>query len=71
MKLEVLVEVRKMWDRIHAMSDEDLKTVWAALIKSPVFDGENAEYAPGVSMNKWTEALYTEMTKRHLTTGSD
>lgn len=48
MKLKVLVEVRKMWDKIHQMSNEELQETWKNL------EGyiPTEEYAPGVTMER-------------------
>jgi len=63
-KTEVLVEVRKMWDKIHQMSNEELQETWKNL------EGyiPTEEYAPGVPKERWALAIFTEMTKRHLKT---
>ena len=70
MKLEVLVEVRKMWVKIHDMSDVELQTIWQNLVDSGNYDPEK-EYAPGVPMHKYITAVFSEMTKRHLAAESE
>jgi hypothetical protein len=65
MEPKVFTEVHKMWDKIMAFTDEDLRIVWNSLKGQDLTE----EYAPGISMESWAESIYSEMSKRGMDCG--
>lgn len=52
----------KMYQRLAEISDSELSTIWENLEN---YDPK-AEYAPGISMDYWGSAVYSELDKRGL-----
>ena len=54
------------WDKMYAklvtMSNGSLQTIWDSLIHY----NARENYAPGISMESWAQAVYTEMDRRGM-----
>lgn len=53
-----------MHQRIDAFTDDDLKRIWEALRGYDPADN----YAPGITMDDWAQAIYNEMQRRSIPT---
>lgn len=47
-----------MYDKIRDMNDRELLSVWESLVDYDPLE----DYAPGISMDTWAEAIYNEIT---------
>ena len=55
-------EIDKMYERVQKFSDSDLCVIWEALRHY----NPSEDYAPGITMDTWTNAIYSECSRRGL-----
>lgn len=58
----LISEVEKMYSKIEKLADEEVRTIWNALKNY----NPKEEYAIGISMDTWAQAIYSEMDKRGI-----
>jgi len=53
-----------MIEKLNAMSDDDLRTVWRSLANS--YWRSDEMFTDTISMNDWAQNVYAEMCRRNL-----